>query len=252
VAIPSTSPRRPGQPGAGLRDGLITLAGMPDDDSSVPALLRSITQFAVDLLPAVSYASTTVHDKDAYATVAMSSEVALAVDEAQYAARTGPCLDALETTEPTALPQIDSTVRWPHFRQAARRFGLRASLSVPLFAGQGSAIAALNLYSRDTKPMAPLCAAVVATFAGSTEAGSTEAGPARAFDDLGSGPLQLLDGLTGAFRVRATIQQALGVIMAEEQTSSTFAYAILRAQAAATAMSLPAAAGCVLTEAGER
>jgi len=243
VATPSTSPPRPDQPGRELRDELIELAGTPDDYSSVPALLRSITQFAADLLPPVTYASVTALDKDSYTTVAMSSEAALAVDEAQYAENAGPCLDALRTSDPTAVPQIDTTVQRPGFRAAAQRLGLRASLSIPLFAGRGTSIAALNLYGQDTGAMAPLSAAVLAIFDSSGE----DSDEPR-LDGLGAGPLQLMTGLIGAFEVRAEIQQALGVIMVSERTNADFAYAILRSRAAETASTLTAAAGSVVKQ----
>jgi hypothetical protein len=246
VAGPSSSRPRPEQPGRGLADDLIALAGTPDDKSNVWALLKSITQSAADLLPPVSYASVTVHDDDSYATVAMSSELALAVDEAQYADQAGPCLDALQTDEPAALPRIDATVRWPGFRAAALRLGLRASLSIPLFAGRGTPIAALNLYGHDTDTMAPLIAAVLATFEKSSDDGAESK-----LVGLEPGPLQLVDGLIGAFGVRADIQRAIGVLMAAERTDADGAYAILRSQAAATTASLTFVADSVLAKAGD-
>lgn len=245
MATTSTPTQRPDPAGRGLASGLISLAGTPDDDSCVPDLLRSITQFAADLLAPVSYASVTTHRADSFTTVAMSSDVALAVDEAQYASQAGPCLDALRTSAPTALPHISATVSWPHFRDTAYRLGLRASLSVPLFAGRGRPIAALNLYGRDSATMEPLCAAVVEIFHQSPaeNAGSRPRG-------LGTGALQLLDGLNGAFAVRATIQRALGVIMATEHQSAGHAYAVLRSRAAADSLSLTAVAGSVLATTG--
>jgi hypothetical protein len=246
VTDPSTSRPRPEQPGRGLTDDLIELAGTPDDESNVPALLKSITQCAADLLPPVSYASVTVHTDNSYATVAMSSELALAVDEAQYAEHSGPCIDTLRTDEPTALPRIDATVRWPGFRAEALRLGLRASLSIPLFAGRGTPIAALNLYGHDTDTMAPLIAAVLATF----DSSSDDGGKSK-LGDLEAGPLQLVDGLIGAFGVRTGIQRALGVLMATEHTDADDAYAILRSRAAATAVSLTVVADSVLTRAAD-
>jgi hypothetical protein len=240
MATPSASPPRHPRPDRTLTDDLIGLAGTPDDESGVTALLHSIAQFSVDLLPPVDYASVTMQEKGSYATVAMSSEVALAVDEAQYADQAGPCLDTLHLSEPTAVPQIDTTVKWPNFRAAAHRLGLRASLSIPLFAGRGTTIAALNLYGHDTTTMAPLCAAVLATY---------DSDAAKSFESLGPGPLQLVDGLLGAFAVRTRIQQALGVMMATESTNADFAYAVLRSRAAATALSLTAAADSVLMQA---
>jgi hypothetical protein len=59
-----------------------------------------------------------------------------------------------------------------------------------------------------------------------------------------------VDGPTGAFAVRATIQRALDVIMVSEQTNPDFAYAILRSHAAATAVPL-AAARSILTRTGD-
>jgi GAF domain-containing protein len=229
-----------------LEDALVKLAGTPDDDSSLPAQLRSIIRFAADLLPPVAYASMTSRHEDAYVTVAISSAIALAVDEAQYADQAGPCLDALRMGAPTAVPAIDAVVQWPGFRDTALRLGLRASLSIPLFAGQGVPIAALNLYGHDTAAMAPLSLAVVAAYDSSA---GTPADPESS--ELDPESRQLVDGLTGAFAVRAQIQQALGVIMAEEHANADFAYAVLRARAAADGLSLTAAAGSIVTTAGD-
>jgi hypothetical protein len=46
------------------------------------------------------------------------------------------------------VKNIDATMAWPGFREAAARMGLHASLSIPLFAGSGATIAALNLQPR--------------------------------------------------------------------------------------------------------
>lgn len=243
--ISSTSAAPPEQPAHDLREGLIALAGTPDDESSVPALLRSITQFCADLLPPVDYASVTIHRAGAYSTVAMSSEIALAVDEAQYADDSGPCLDSIRTGTPVSAPEIDATVPWPRFREAALRLGLRASLSLPLFAGRGTPIAALNLYGHDKAAMAPLSAAILDLYDRPPEGGDTSH-----LDSLGPGAHQLLDGLEGALAVRATIQRAIGVIIAQDTTNADLAYTILRSRAAETASSLAATAESVLTRTG--
>ena len=39
--------------------------------------------------------------------------MAVAVDQAQYAQHAGPCIDAIETAVPLAVPQIATTMRWP-------------------------------------------------------------------------------------------------------------------------------------------
>jgi hypothetical protein len=242
VVVGSTSSARRDRP---LANGLITLAGTPDDESGVRDQLQLITRLAADLLPPVSYASMTGRGPDGFVTVAMTSDIALAVDEAQYADDTGPCLDVLRTGSAEAVPEIDTTVNWPGFREQAHQLGLRSSLSLPIFAGRGVTIAALNLYSRDSAAMAPLSVAVLAAYDSEIE---DPAAPSA--EDLDPGTRQLVDGLTGAFAVRTMIQRSLGVIMAEEQTTADVAYVKLRSRAAATGLTLTAAAGSVLTRAG--
>jgi hypothetical protein len=245
VATYRHSSSRAQEPHRGVAEDLVELAGTPDDDSSIPARLLAITRSAAGL-PEVSYASVTGHHEGAPTTVAMSDEIALAVDQAQYADGTGPCLDALETGSPRAVPEIDATVQWPGFRQEAHRLGLRSSLSIPVFAGRGVVIAALNLYGRDPGAMAPLSAAVLATY---DSASDTD--PELARKPLDPRARELIDGLTGAFAVRTTIQRAIGVLIAQRVTNADTAYAILRARAAETGAPLAATAHALVTQTAE-
>jgi hypothetical protein len=234
------APERP--PGrSGLADSLITLAGTADDDSTVGGQLVTIAQLAADRLDEVAFASVTREHESAYSTVAVSSALALAVDEAQYADKAGPCLDALESGTPTVVPYIDATMSWPRFRDTAHTLGLRSSLSIPVFAGRGQPLAALNLYGHDPGAMAPLSAAVLAAYDD-----TPEQRPAGGRDELGPEARELIDGIVGAFRVRATIQQAIGMIIAERQTNADLAYTLLRTTAASATCSLINAATAVV------
>ncbi len=224
-----------------LADSLIELAGTADDDSTVGAQLATIAQLSADLLDPVAFASVTRQHESRYSTVAVSSVLALAVDEAQYADNAGPCLDALDGGVPTSVPRIETTMNWPGFRDAAYQLGLRSSLSIPLFAGRGLPTAALNLYGHDPVAMAPLSAAVLAVYDDMPQSVPPDT-PA----DLGPGARDLIAGLAGAFTIRATIQQAIGMIIAERRTNAYLAYALLRSQAAATAGSLIEAATAVV------
>jgi hypothetical protein len=236
VATPPASPPLPGRPGSGLTGDLITLAGTPDDGSDVPTLLHSITRFAAEQLPPVSCASVTNPQKDACVAAAMSSEVALAVDETRYTDESGPRLGSL---------RADAMVEWPGFPAEAHRFGLHASLSIPLFGGRGTPIAALHLFGPDTGAMAPLSAAVLAAFE------SYGDGIEPGCPDLGPAALQLVEGLIGALAVRTRIQLALGVIMAGGRTSADSAYAVLRTRAVTHGSALTAVAESILARAGD-
>jgi len=191
---------------------------------------------------AVNYASVTVSDDGAYTTVAASSDVAIAVDEAQYADSVGPCLQALDDGHLVAVPEVAATMRWPGFRDTAFSLGLRATLSIPLFAGRGAPIAALNLYSHDCATMARLTAAVRAAY---------EVMPAETVDgtpELDSGGAELVAGLVAAFAVRAVINQAIGVVMVDQSASADSAYLVLRLRAAESGLSLGDTASAVIAE----
>ena len=221
---------------------LTALAGTPDDASWIACQLVTIAQLSADLIAPVAYASVTAYRDDAVTTVAASSVIAVSVDQAQYDGQAGPCLDALDTASPIAVPNVAATMRWSGFRDSAYRLGIRASLSIPLFAGRGTAVAALNLYGRDPNRLAPLTAAVWAAY--DPHRPGTSA-PGHGLDPGGEA---LVAGLAGAFAVRARIQQAIGVLMAATHRTADTAYLILRMRAAETGATLTATAAAVIAE----
>jgi GAF domain/ANTAR domain len=222
-----------------LTASLIALAGTPDDASWIGCQLTTIAQLSADLITPVAYASVTGYRDDAVTTVAASSEIARAVDQAQYAVQAGPCLDALDTASPVAMPDVAAAMRWPGFRDNAYRLGIRASLSIPLFAGRGTALAALNLYGRDPNSLAPLTAAVWAAY------DPHAPGPSARRNGLDDGGEALVAGLAGAFAVRARIQQAIGAVMAATHRTADAAYLLLRMRAAETGTTLTDTAAAV-------
>jgi hypothetical protein len=76
-----------------LRDRLMALAGTPDDCSEIGTDLIVVTQVAASLIARIDHVSVTRGYGGFYATVAGSSELAVAVDRAQYHDGAGPCLD---------------------------------------------------------------------------------------------------------------------------------------------------------------
>jgi hypothetical protein len=242
VAAQPQLPLPPERRRSPLTESIIALSGTPDDEPHVDAKLIAIARLSADLVLPIAYASVTAYRKGAYTTVAASSEIAVAVDEAQYADGKGPCLDALTDGSPVAVPSIAATMTWPGFRDTAYRLGLRASLSVPLFAGRGSPVAALNLYSRDLVAMTSLTAAVWAAYdAQPPSNGNLTAG-------LDPGGSALVDGFSGAFAVRSTIQQAIGVLLAQGYADVDRAYAELRLRSRQPGNSLAGAASSVLAD----
>ena len=197
--------------------------------------LQRIVQLTVALVEPVDYASVTAHRKGALTTVAMSNDLALAVDEAQYADDNGPCLDALASGTPFRS-DIATTINWPRFRDDAAALGLQASLSVPLFAGRGEVVAALNLYARDAAKLDPLTAAMLHVF----ELHEHDALPST--EHLDHGSAELVCGVVEAFTVQQRIQVALGLLIHSTNLSADAAYQELRERSVLEGISLLEAA----------
>lgn len=84
-------------------------------------------------------------------TVASSDARANAVDELQYGAGDGPCLEALRNRVVVRVDDLASESRWGEYPALALRAGVRSSLSYPLVLDDRS-VGALNVYSTSAAP----------------------------------------------------------------------------------------------------
>jgi hypothetical protein len=216
----------------------VALAETSDDASTIDAQLKTIAQLAADRVTAVEYASVTALRGGVHTTVAASSDLARAVDEAQYADRDGPCVQAVDEAVPVAVPDVSATMSWPGFRRAALRLGLNASVSLPLFTSGGTTVAVLNLFGRDPVAMAPLIVGAWAVYDPDRQMPTGDE-PLPALDPGGE---ELLSGFAEALAVRATIQRAVDTIRARTRCTTDEARLIMRLQAAAAGISLTDAA----------
>ncbi|MEV4640799.1 GAF and ANTAR domain-containing protein [Actinoplanes sp. NPDC049548] len=217
-----------------MADALAALAGTPDDDPGVEPLLETIAQLTVDRVGGLSYASITSMADAGYVTVAASSEVARAIDAVQYQAQDGPCVRALEQQEPMAVPDVTTTMIWPDFARVARRYGLNATMSAPLYTGSGACVAVLNMHGRELATMAPLIGGVWSIYRPQQQIVL----PGEQFGTLDAGGLELLAGLTQALAVREVIQQAIHLVRACEGCTAREAYLWLVQRAAASGANL--------------
>jgi hypothetical protein len=231
------------RPGRGpLSTAMITLAGTPDHSPSVDGLALTIARLSAERVAAARFASVTALRGKAYTTVALSDDLAKVIDEVQYADNAGPCLDALDSGAPVGVPDIDKTLQWPDFHEVAPRMGLQASVSVPLYAGRGEAIAVLNIYSHDRGAMAPVIAAICAVHGHRDEATVQET-PLSGMD---AGGLELVAGYTEALDIRATIRLAIGLIMTRNDCGADDAYLSLCIQAGDAGTDLADAAAALV------
>jgi hypothetical protein len=225
-----TTAARPDDAGL-LQERLIALAGTPDDSALVEKNLSAIARLAASRIDGADHASVTRKSGTEYATVAATSDCAVAADEAQYCDKTGPCLEALEAGYPAAVPDIASTITWPTFRDIAGRLRMYTSLSVPLFAGSGTTIASLNLYSHRHGSLHHLTTAVWNVY-------EPDIAEPWERDSLDPGSRELTAGLIGAIGLRGMLQRAIAVIVADDRVRPDEAYRTLHARATADGDSL--------------
>lgn len=187
--------------------------------------LEGVDEFLQEVADLVSDTLTscgiTVEYENYPLTVASSDARARSLDESQYAAHEGTCLHAMRSGETVAVPDAEGETRWPAYFKEARKTGLRSSLSLPLIV-RGESIGAMNLYSFEH------------THAFDGELGDQ----ARLFASQASTALWLAVRLARsnetnrqletALTSRSIIDQALGVLMAQQRCTPEEAFALLR------------------------
>lgn len=189
--------------------------------SGVEAFLQRLTELAPAAAEIPISCGITARRDGQPLTVASSDAQASRLDESQYEAAAGPCLHSLETGEVSSIPDMAAEERWPAYLEVARKQGLRSSLSLPLIA-DGSTVAAMNLYS----------------FAGPGVFDEQVQRRCQVFASLATGALQLaigraadqqlMDQLEQALASRTVIDQALGIVMGQQQCSAEEAFSLLR------------------------
>jgi len=184
------------------------------------SLLEQVSVLAADIVDADTSVGITVIREDHPATVASSDERTLTLDEIQYANGDGPCLYAARTDEVIAIDDITTDGRWREYHARAAAAGLRSSLSVPLRLGDLAA-GAMNLYVFDHHMFADAERAVIGEF-------SDEASRAVSLALRHELLTEKNDHLHTAMATRRLIDQAIGLVMAQNRCSADEAFDILR------------------------
>lgn len=180
-------------------------------------VLQAAVEIAAASVVGVDAASLTVPTGRRLETTNASSTIARAVDDSQYEAGRGPCLEAYDTGhEVSADVPVE---RWPEFSRAATRAGFAKVWSFPLQVATETN-GALNLYTMDPNAVT-LSAEAARVLSGHT---AVVIARARAFAQSQGQNTQLRQAL----RSRTVIGQAQGVVMAHEDVDPDAAFDILR------------------------
>ncbi|WP_051274392.1 GAF and ANTAR domain-containing protein [Cellulomonas sp. URHD0024] len=152
--------------------------------------------------------------------VAASDPRAAECDEVEYAVEEGPCLSSIDLGRLIHVPDIATETQWPAWRAAARGNGYRSAAALPRSVRPATHIA-LNLYAVDAHAWNESAIEVADLYA-------DEAARAVALCLRTADLAEMNADLRAALASRAVIDQALGVVMAQNRCSPDKAMAILR------------------------
>jgi GAF domain-containing protein len=202
-----------------IRDGLASLSRYFVGDSTMGETLQRVIDLAEAAVPPAAYTGITMLVDDEVATSVFSDPEVLEIDRAQYAAGTGPCIDAFREGVVHRIRSTEREDRWRTFCKTALEHGVRSTLSLPLVVSDKS-VGALNLYSEHEDGFTDLDEANAQTFA--LQAAVVLAN-AQAYWDART----MSEDLAEAMRSRATIEQAKGILMAQSSIPPDAAFDLL-------------------------
>jgi GAF domain-containing protein len=195
-----------------------TLSRISFADQPLTTTLGQVADLAKQVLREGPAVSVTLLQDDEPRTAAFTDDLASQLDERQYDRGFGPCLDAAVSGQTVRVTMSDPDAPYPDFRSIARGRAVTHSLSVGLPVATGT-VGALNLYT--TGPdFSDDSVRVAGRFAGFTAVVLSHVG-------LHQDAVDLTTHLQAALRSRAIIEQARGIIMAQNSCSSGDAFAHL-------------------------
>jgi hypothetical protein len=191
-------------------------------------LLTRVATRVVTLMPEADAATVTLFVDGRPSTVATTERSMVRLDEAQYSAKDGPCLEALRTQTVVRAGPAEMTQRWPAFAEVAQEIGIGTLLSCPLFLPADDAVVsrqaldhrlsgALNVWSFRHEVFAPVESALIAMF--TTAMSSIILTAAR-----WAAAQRQADGLLTALKTRDAIATAKGIVMARHNLGADDAF----------------------------
>ncbi|MCG5220391.1 GAF and ANTAR domain-containing protein [Streptosporangium sp. KLBMP 9127] len=211
MSSPSISPAGPAWPDALL--SLLLSTGTFD------AFLHELTVLTVKTLPEDSRCGITITRDSHAATIANSDALTLAIDEIQYRTGEGPCLEAVADGEIHYIADTSDERRWAAFCAEAFAHGVRSCLALPLL-GPFGPVGTLNLYNSRPDAFDTVAQARIGRFAGN--AAGAVALALRIADQT-----KLNEDLRATLASRSVIDQAIGIVMAQQRCPAPVAFATL-------------------------
>ena len=188
-------------------------------ESDLQAVLGRVAELARQTLPGVAGASVTLVESDRAFTAAFAGQLALDLDETQYQEGFGPCLEVAQSAGSVTVPDMAAEIRWPAFARQALAAGVHSSLSVALPL-QEAVLGALNIYAIQPAIFDRDAIELARTFAGYAAVAIANA---RLYQTTAT----LAEDMRRAMETRAVIEQAKGILVAQQHCTPEQAFELL-------------------------
>ena len=205
---------------SGTREALDGLARLVLADENLQTVLERVVNLVKWVMPAGAEASVTVLRQQRPTTAAFTGELALHLDERQYAQGYGPCLDAAMSGQFIEITDGRSEDRWPDYIETFLRSGALSSLALPVPAVQLAAC--LNVYAPTVGAFTDQHRHVGAEFAAYAAVALSNVDTVQEARDQA-------EHMRAAMASRAGIEQAKGILMERYKVTADEAFRLLTA-----------------------
>jgi transcriptional regulator with GAF, ATPase, and Fis domain len=192
------------------------------DEDDLLTLLQRVAAIAQEAIDGADSIGVTIDLGGRTYTAVHTDQRTLRVDEEQYDAGEGPCLQASRHRTTVLVDCDDAMARWPRFAAAAREEGIYSFLAAPLFTSEQT-LGSFNLYGRSRRAFDSLDAEILDLL---TAAVSRAIGDFARFKSA----RDAAEAIQRALQTRAPIEQAKGVLMAIHGVDADQAFDMLRQQ----------------------
>ena len=200
---------------------LSELAGLLLSTDTFEDLVQGVAELSVRTIDSATTCGITLAQDGRVITVGSADALASQLDEQQYEHHTGPCLEALKIGEVVEAVDMAEENRWGVYPAVAMSHGIRSVLSTPLIVN-GLPVGVLNLYASDAHAFSDIDRQLALLLAGQATIAITAA--LRHYDEI-----TLSEHLRTALSSRSVIDQAIGILMAQQRCGPDEAFGLLRA-----------------------
>jgi GAF domain-containing protein len=188
--------------------------------------LARVAELAKQTIPGAAEVSVTLIQEGAATSVSFTGPLAIQLDERQYEAGFGPCMDAAMSGATIPIDDTAHSDSYPDFGRVASRHGITHTMSIGLPVERRT-IGALNIYGTGNGPFDETTAELATAFASYAAVAVNNAG-------LYASTATLAGNLQKALDSRAVIDQAKGILMGRHRCSADAAFDLLVAQSSTT------------------